>query len=419
MPLINLKYGSREIPFEYDERRFEILGDPDDRRVLNDVQIGEKLDSPVGSGRLEEIIEPGDSVLIVVPDATREVGCGQIVNLVVRRLIASGVNPFDIRIIFSTGIHRPVTEAEKLQILTPFIVQRIKTLDHVPRDLMRIVRLGETASGIPIDLNRALVEHNRVILIGGVSFHYFAGFTGGRKLICPGLASAKTVAATHKLAFDCEKLDRREGVGTGLLDGNPVHEAFVEVASKIDVSFCITTDVNEAGEIVDLQCGELLESHRAACDAFAARHTVEIPENRDLVVVGCGGSPHDVNMIQAHKSLEAASAACADGGTIILLAECPEGTGRNDFLDWFNAADSKALAGRLCANYQVNGQTAWSLLKKAERFDIRIVTTLTAETTEKMRLTSMQSLARAMSKAGAAKNGYIMPFGAKKLIKLA
>jgi len=416
MPVINLRYGTRDIPFEYDETRFQILGDVDERPALTDVEIGERLDSPIGTPRIEEIVEAGDTVLIVVPDATREVGAGQVVNLVVRRLIASGVNPFDIRIIFATGIHRRVTEAEKSEILTPFITQRIKTLDHDPRDLMQIVRLGETENGIPIELNRALTEHDHVILVGGVSFHYFAGFTGGRKLVCPGLASSKTVSATHKLAFACSKLDRSEGVETGLLDGNPVHEAFAEVASKVNVSFCITTDVNEAGEITDLYCGDLVSSHQKACGEFSARHTVEIAERHDIVIASCGGHPHDVNMIQAHKALEAAAGACNDGGMIILLAECSDGLGRADFLNWFESENSEALAGKLCESYQVNGQTAWSLLRKAERFDVRIVTTLPADATEKMRLVSMQSLDRVMKKAGKEKAGYILPFGAKTLV---
>lgn len=417
MPVINLRYGTREIPFTFEEERFDVVGGTDTRTPMSDIAIGSRLDAPIGSPALEDIVREGETVLIVVPDGTRDIGCGQIVNLVIRRLIASGVNPFDIRIIFSTGIHRRVTEDEKAKILTPFVVQRIKTLDHDARDLMQIVRLGETAGGIPVELNRALTEHDHVILVGGVSFHYFAGFTGGRKLVCPGLASSRTVAATHKLAFDCEQMDRTQGVGTGLLDGNKVHEAFAEVASKVSISFCITTETDDSGGIVDLFCGDMQTSHRAACDEFAARHTVEIDEKRDLVIVSCGGAPHDVNIIQAHKALEAAAAACTDGGMIILLAECSDGLGRSDFLKWFDSEKSEALARRLCEAYHVNGQTAWSLFRKTERFDVRIVTTLAAEATEKMRMVSMQSLDRAMKKAGNAKTGYILPLGAKTLVR--
>ena len=413
MAHIDLRYGRTYIPFDYDADRFDVLSAHADARALTDVQLGERLDSPISTERLEETVEPGESVLIVVPDATREVGAGQIVNLLVRRLIANGTAPFDIRVIVATGIHRKATQAEKDKILTPFITQRIKVLDHDPRDIARLVRLGETASGIPVELNRALIEHDRVILVGGINFHYFAGFTGGRKLVCPGLASRSTVAATHRLAFDCERLDRREGVGTGLLDGNAVHEVFVEAASMVNVAFCVNTIVNETGEVAGLYCGDLVRSHRAACEAFAAENTIEITEKRDLVIASCGGEPHDLNLIQAHKTLEAASKACSDGGTIILLAECGDGLGRDDFLQWFDAADSSGLAARLCEKFQVNGQTAWSLLRKAERFDVRLISTLPADAAERMRLTPMQSLARAVSKSKKEGRGYILPSGAK------
>lgn len=408
MPEIRLKYGRAALPFTYDESRFEILGQVEDTQPLSDTQIGEKLDNPIDSKAIEEIVNPGETVLIVVPDATRQTACGQIVNILVRRLIANGTTPFEISIIFATGLHRQVTEAEKQSILTPFIAQRIKTLAHGPRDITQIVRLGETSGGIPVELNRALVEHDHVILIGGVTFHYFAGYTGGRKLVCPGLASSKTISQTHKLAFDCETNSRREGVDTGLLDGNAVHEAFIEAVAKVNPAFCISTIVNDAGEAVDLFCGNWITSHRAACDAYAAGHTIEITEKRDLVIVSCGGFPHDINMIQAHKALEAASHACTDGGTIILLAECSEGMGRPDFLNWFDEPNSAALAEKLCASYQVNGQTAWSLLKKTERFEVNVITSLDSKDLQKMRVKKIDRL-----DIGPAKRGYILPLGAK------
>ncbi len=417
MPEIQLKYGSTAIPFTYDESRFEILGKPENRLLLSDVQIGEKLDDPIDSKTIEEIVNPGETVLIVVPDATRQTACGQIVNILVRRLIANGTTPLEISIIFATGIHRTVSEAEKQSILTQFIAQRIKTLDHGPRDITRIIRLGETSGGIPVELNRSLIEHDRVILVGGVTFHYFAGFTGGRKLVCPGLASSKTILQTHKLAFDCETRSRREGVDTGLLDGNAVHEAFMEAVAKVDPAFCISTIVNEAGEAIDLFCGNWVTSHRAACDAYAASHTVKIEEKREVVIVSCGGFPHDINMIQAQKALETASHACSDGGTIILLAQCADGIGRADFLNWFEAESSEVLAEKLCESYQVNGQTAWSLLKKTERFDIRIITLLTGSETQRMRLRKERTFDEMLSVLDKNAIGYVLPFGAKHLVK--
>lgn len=413
MSEIHLKYGHTTIPFVYDEDRFEILGNPVSAPALTDAEIGEKLDNPIDSKRLEEIVGPGETVLIVVPDATRQTASGQIVNLLVRRLIANGTTPSEIKIIFATGIHRRVTEAEKQQILTPFIAQRINTLDHRPQDPLKIFRVGETSGRIPIELNWVLTEFDRVILTGGVTFHYFAGFTGGRKLICPGLASARTISETHKLAFDCEKKDRREGVDTGLLDGNAVHEVFMEAVAKINPAFAINTIVNDAGEAVDLYCGNWITSHRKACEVYAAANTINISEKRDLVIASCGGYPHDINMIQAHKALEAASHACNEGGSIVLLAECPDGLGRDDFLDWFEAEDSKNLAERLCESYQVNGQTAWSLLRKAEKFNVGVITSLGRHDLGAMRLRKVDSINELIVNGRAS---FILPVGSKVLL---
>lgn len=413
MSLIELGYGKTPLKLEIPEENFSVIGESENRPPLSDREINEKFDAPVASPPLEDIVRPGESVLIVVPDATRKSASGQIVNLLVRRLIAAGVMPYDISIIFATGIHRAVTEEEKNELLTPFIARRIKTLDHNARDLMGFVRLGETSGGIAVELNRALAEHDRVITVGAVGFHYFAGFTGGRKLICPGLASSRTIAATHRLAFDCSTQDRRAGVDTGLLEGNAVHDAFVEVAAHLPPSFAVNTFVNDAGEAVDLVCGDWKLSHEHACALYAGRHTVKVSERRDLVIASAGGFPSDVNMIQAHKTLDAAARVCADGGTIVLLAECADGTGRKDFLDWFECETSKELAERLCRNYQVNGQTAWNLLRIAERFRVRILTSLPGEATGKMRLEKLRSVDEIQNQIKNAAKGYVLPFGAK------
>jgi lactate racemase len=424
MPTIALRYGKTQIPFLFDENQFEILADEKRMAPLTDAEIGARLDHPIASKPLEEIVNEGESVLIVVPDATRQTACGQVVNLLVRRLIANGTMPFNIRIIFATGIHRQVTDEEKRQLLTPFIFQRIKTLDHAAKDLMQIAGLGSKqfvnfgeVAGAPVELNRALVEHDHVIIVGGITFHYFAGFTGGRKLICPGLASARTISATHKLAFDRRTKSRTPGVGTGILDGNAVHEAFMAAAAKINPSFSISTITNDKGEAADIFCGDWNAAHRAGCDFYASKHTLEIAEKRDLVIVSAGGAPHDLNMIQAHKALEMASLACRDGGTIVFLAECADGLGRSDFLNWFEAESSAQLAENLCAAYQVNGQTAWSLLRKAERFNIQILTSLAENETRRMRLHKARSAEEILSALNKNKQGYILPFGAKFLIQ--
>ncbi|HKC62612.1 MAG TPA: nickel-dependent lactate racemase, partial [Pyrinomonadaceae bacterium] len=317
--------------------------------------------------------------------------------------------PQDINIIFATGIHRSVTMEEKRELLTPFIVQRIRTLDHNASDSSSMIQLGTTERGIPVEINRALKEHDHVILTGAIGFHYFAGFTGGRKSVCPGLASAQAIEATHMLALDFERGGRREGVGTGLLDGNAVHEECERIAELVNPSFLINTVVDERGRAVRVYCGDWRTAHRLACLEYAEEHSIRIKEKRAVIVASCNGSPWDINLIQAHKSLDMAAHACTDGGDIILLAECPDGFGRADFLKWFDSKDSRALEDRLRDGYEVNGQTAWSLLVKAERFRVHLISELADQDVRRMRMMPARNLDEALAQINRNAQGYISP----------
>jgi len=416
MAHIELGYGRASIPFDFDEGRFRVLArgaqDGDAPRPLTDPEILAAFDDPFDSQTLDDILSPGESVLVVVSDATRATASAQIVNLLVRRVVEAGVAPYDLRVIFATGIHRPVTAEEKRQLLTPFVVQRVRTLDHDAHDSTQHVRLGVTERGTPVELNRALAEHSHVILTGGINFHYFAGFTGGRKSICPGLASARTVAATHLHALDAETGGRRAGVGAGRLDGNAVHEECERVAAEVAPSFLVNAVVDERGRAVAVYAGDWRSAHRRACAEYAETHTVTFEEKRPVVVVSAGGAPHDLNLIQAHKALDTAAHACADGGDIILLAECADGTGRPDFLKWFDGRDSRALASRLLDAYEVNGQTAWALLTKAERFRVHLVSSLDEEDVKHMRLHPARTLEEALARTNQRAPAYILPRGA-------
>ena len=416
---MELRYGKTSFNFDLD-RKFSVLANDKLKETpLTDVEIGGAFDNPIGSPPLDELVSSEDSVLIVVSDATRATASAQIVNLLVRRLVQAGVAPANLAIIFATGIHRPVTEQEKVELLTPFIVQRVRILNHDAYDPGQLKSLGTTERGVPVEVNKALLEFSRIILIGGIGFHYFAGFTGGRKSICPGLASAKTIESTHMLALDFEKGGRKEGVGTGLLDGNGVHEECERVANMVTPTFGVNTIVDAQKRAVGVFCGDWRLAHRAACENYLRDHSLEIPEKRDVVIVSCGGFPHDINLIQAHKSLDMAASACGDGGSIVLLAECRDGLGRTDFLKWFDASSSNELEQRLRTEYEVNGQTAWSLLTKAERYRVVLVSALPPDDVKKMRMIPAGNLAEALEKIDPSKNGFVLPRGAAVLPRLA
>ncbi|HET6852943.1 MAG TPA: lactate racemase domain-containing protein, partial [Pyrinomonadaceae bacterium] len=265
----DLAYGRTSFKFDYEQDRFAVIDNKSNLPGrLSDFEIGAAFDSPVASPPLDEIAGSDDSVLIVVSDATRATASAQIVNLLIRRLIQGGVSPANIAIIFATDIHRRVSEKEKPELLTPFVVQRLRVLEHDAYDQSKLTTLGTTASGVNVEVNRALTEFSRVILTGGINFHYFAGFTGGRKSICPGLASAKTIKATHMLALDFEKGGRKAGVRAGQLDGNPVHEECERVASLVAPAFGINTIVDESKRAVRVFCGDWRLAHRAGCEYY-------------------------------------------------------------------------------------------------------------------------------------------------------
>ncbi len=413
MPEINLGYGRAAVPFSYDETRWQVLAPAASNETeLSDAEIGAALDAPLGSLPLEEIVNAGESALIVVSDATRATGSERIVNLLARRLIASGVAPFDISIIFATGIHRAVTPAEQNKLLTPFITQRLRVINHNALDPAQHINLGQTERGTPIELNRALLETDHVILTGAVGWHYFAGFTGGRKSVCPGLASARTIAATHALAMDFTTGGRRAGVGTGLLADNAVSEECEAIAALVKPSFLVNTHTNTQGRVTGVYAGDWRAAHTRACADYAAAHSLKITEKRPFVIVSCGGNPHDINLIQAHKALDTAAHACAEGGTIILLAECAEGLGRADFLKWFDAVDAREMAETLRENYEVNGQTAWALLTKTERFPVILVSSLPDDEVRRMQMIPADNLEEALAQTGPSAKGYVLPRGA-------
>jgi nickel-dependent lactate racemase len=212
------------------------------------------------------------------------------------------------------------------------------------------------------------------------------------------------------LALDFETGQRRSGVGTGLLEGNAIHEECEEVAAMVRISFAVNAIVDERGRAVKVYAGDWKEAHRVGCLEYLVDHSITIEAKRDLVVVSCGGLPYDINLIQAHKALDMAALACNEGGTIVFIAECRDGLGRPDFMKWFDHGSSAELAKRLRNEYEVNGQTAWSLFDKTERYRVIMVSSLPAEEVRLLNMTPSKTLADALGEAQETE-GFIMPRG--------
>lgn len=415
---IMLGYGTEKLRMDFSPNRFSPLSPHDsEARCLTDAELAAALNEPIGAPPLEQMIGKNDRVLLVVPDATRVAGVERLAPLIIQRLNDVGLFDSQIEILIGGGIHRPPTTIEINRILGEQIAARLAVHHHDANDESSVVRLGHTTRGTPVELNRRLLETDHVIALGAITFHYFAGFSGGRKAILPGCASARSIRANHLLSFDLERLQKREGVASGLLDGNAVHEDMDEAVSMLNPSFLVNTIINARNEISAVYAGHWRDAHRRGCAEYNAAHAVPVNGRRSVVIVSCGGAPRDTNMIQSHKALEHAATALEPGGTMIALAECSQGLGRKDFLDWFVPGGSPATAQRLLQGYQVNGQTAWGLRKKAETFRIRVVSSLDDGVLRQMGLEPHASLESALA-ALDGQDGYIIPNGLTTLPQL-
>lgn len=377
---------------------------------LTDTEINNALDTPIGTPPLEEIIRPNERVVIVVPDITRSAGVHRVAPLLVERLNRHGLADEQISVLVGGGTHRAPTSSEMRSILGPDLPQRIAIFPHDANDASSHVEMGTTSRGTRVLLNRKLIETDRVIVLGAISYHYIAGFSGGPKGILPGCGAESSIKSTHLLSFDLDTLEKRPGIVSGRLDGNPVHEDMSEACAMLNPSFLVNTVIGSDGEIVAVYAGHWREAHRKGCDEYGDAHSAAAREKQPLIIVSAGGAPRDINLIQSHKAMEHASNLLEEGGTMIALAECIDGLGRNDFLQWFAPGGSRATAQMLVENYHIYGQTAWGLRRKAERFRLMLISALDAGIVRRMSLEPQPSLEAALAEVST-ERGYIIPSG--------
>ena len=361
--------------------------------------VVQALNAPLGTPALEQIVKPGERVLIVTSDITRATGSEVYLPLIVERLNTSGIPDADIEILVALGIHRKQTVEEHRKILGP-LYGRIRVIDHDCDDVRELADLGTTASGLPLALNRRLLEFERVVVTGTAGFHYFAGFGGGRKGLVPGVASRQTCMATHFAVFNPpEDGGKHPQAVTGVLDGNPVHAALLEAARSVRCDFLFNTVLSPDKQIVAAYAGELEQAHRAACAKVDELYRLKLEQPADLAVVSCGGHPKDINFIQAHKALDYGVGALRPGGTLVLLAACPDGHGNATFADWFEHPDLVSFEAALRAGYEINGQTAYATRIKTETWRVILVSEFNEAQTRHLGMEKAENLDLALQMA--------------------
>jgi nickel-dependent lactate racemase len=411
MEQVSLGYGSSEMSFEFDASRFRVVVP----EVSTDSAADPASEHLIDSDPLDERCR-GKRVLVIVSDLTRPTGSREFLPGLLRQLKAAS----SIRLLFATGIHRPLEDVDKIQIVGPDVFDQYPMLDHEPETNTTYV--GDTSFGNRVEIDSQVLEDELIVLTGAIGFHYFAGFSGGRKSLLPGVASKSSIEFNHLLVLDPVRSGRNPAVRVACMNGNPVHEDMVEGARLTGRElFVYNTILDEKKRVRKVFAGDWIEAHRRGTIDYMRDHSVQIDSKRPLAIVSCGGFPRDINMIQAHKALEFAQHAVDPGGTIILLAQCREGTGHPSFFHWFEHTNLDRFEQQLRAGYEVYGQTAYSLLSKARRFRVICVSDLEPGHIRTMGMEPAPDLDSALSLVDpriASAPGFILPLGAEVLPSL-
>lgn len=300
--------------------------------ISQDEIVNKALNNPVGSRSLEELVEGKNNMVIITSDHTRPVPSKITMPILLKRI--RKVNPnINIKILIATGFHRPTTKEEMINKFGKTIAENEEIINHISTDESTLVNVGTLPSGGELYLNKLAMETELLISEGFIEPHFFAGFSGGRKSILPGIASAKTIMANH-----CSEFINSSKARTGIIKDNPIHKDMLYAAEKANLAFILNVVIDEDKNIINAFAGDSKLAHEEGCKFVMELSSVKsIPS--DIVVSSNGGYPLDQNIYQSVKGMTAAEGTCRKGGVIIMIAACNDGHGGQSFYD--NVAQAK------------------------------------------------------------------------------
>jgi len=277
------------------------------------------LRNPIGTSPLRKSIEPGQKVGISVCDITRPMPSKRILPVILNEL--KHIHPSNITIFIATGTHRKNTHSELFSMLGELPMSGgYNIVNHDAFSQANLTKVGVTKEHIPIFLNTDWIKTDFKITTGFVEPHFFAGFSGGPKMIAPGLAGFETIMKLH----DSDMISNPNSKW-GITHGNPIHDSIREIATLFPSDFTLDVTINKHHKITSVYAGEMFQVHKAACEFAHSTAMREVPEPFDIVVTTNSGYPLDMNLYQAVKGMSAAHQIVKKGGSIICAAECSDG----------------------------------------------------------------------------------------------
>ncbi len=327
---IPVLYNGNHVEVVVDDKRVAGAIGPNPTAVKDEREVLlNALAHPLESESLEAFLAGGRRILVIVNDHDRNTPTAKVLD-VISTFLPAGSSRF----LVATGSHPPPNERELRMLFgNHYPVYRERIAVHDARDASGTVFLGRTARGTDVRLNKAFTEADRIIVIGSVEPHYFAGFTGGRKAFLPGIAAYASIEQNHRLVLE-------EGVGVLALEGNPIHEdleeAFTLIKTKPVFSIQVVLDVDD--RIHSVSTGDVRKTFRAAVNRAKEVYCVRIPGRVD-VAVAIAAPPLDATLYQSHKAIENVRSVLKQNGIVILVAGCSQGLGNDSFVRLLKSAE--------------------------------------------------------------------------------
>lgn len=343
MKEVKLPYGKEFIELEVDDNVDILVSQAGEFKAEKSEEdlVRDALLNPIGSEKLSDLVKGKEKITIITSDHTRPVPSHITMPILLEEIRST--NPeADITILIATGFHRPTTHEELVNKFGEEIVNNEKIIVHksgVDEDMVELDRLP---SGGRLLLNKHAINTDLLISEGFIEPHFFAGFSGGRKSVLPGVASEKTVLANH-----CSKFIASDYSRTGILDENPIHRDMAFAAEQAKLAFILNVVIDAEKKIINAFAGDRVKAHAEGCDFVRSLSTIE-GVNADIAITSNGGYPLDQNVYQSVKSMTAAEAAAADDGIIIEVSRCNDGHGGESFYKTFKeAANPKDIEDRV------------------------------------------------------------------------
>ncbi|MDQ7824434.1 MAG: nickel-dependent lactate racemase [Candidatus Eremiobacteraeota bacterium] len=387
--MLDIPYGDDTMPLSIPAGHRATVLSPRHSGASEKVDIKKALEEPVKAPPLGEFLESSHSVLIIVNDATRPTPTP---------LILDHLEPYlkgrRHAFIIATGTHRGPSDEELNQIFGRHLEWIRKNLIiHDCRDNESLVHYGTTSFGTEVYLNKALGEFDKVLVITSVEPHYFAGYTGGRKSLNPGIAGLATVTGNHRLAL-------RPEATTLALAGNPVHEDIEESAKMVRKEiFSVLTVLDGSHKLYDVVCGDLFASMAPAVEKAKDIFCAPLDERADIVIT-VATKPCDIDLYQSQKAIDNGKLAVKEGGILILVSKCRTGTGSDDFISLMASTGSPAeTLSRIGEGYKLGYHKAAKLAEVLEHASIWTVTDIDPPIIHRMFMKPFPTVQEALEKA--------------------